>query len=153
MKRAMALGGFAAIVLVFLTAGTSTAPAKPNGVDELPVVKLRILPTTPSPYELLKPRRGSQNTQTYDAFVAFDVQKNDKKLQAIVVSVQIEPGMRATQTGKYGDYDITLTAGVDRERKHAKAEVTMMRNGVRVHQQESEVVLYPTRPDGNIPLR
>ncbi|HEX7830788.1 MAG TPA: hypothetical protein VF787_14115 [Thermoanaerobaculia bacterium] len=150
MKRAMALGVFAAIVFVFLTAGTLTAPAKPKGIEELPPVKLRIMPTTPSQYELLKPR---QNTQTYDAFVAFDKEKDDKRVQTIVVLVQLEPGMRATRTGKWNDYDVTLTAAVDRERKRAKAEVTMMRNGVRVHQQESEVVLYPTRPDGNVPLQ
>jgi hypothetical protein len=154
MKRAMALGVFAAIVFVFLTAGTKlTIPSQTTASSELPSITLRITPTQPSPYELLGPKRGPQRPTTYDASVYFGRQEGAKNGYLGIVSVQIEPGMRATRTATFGEYEVTLTAGVDRERNHAKAEVMLMRNGVRVQEQESDVLLRPVLPDRNIPLQ
>ncbi len=163
MRRAIAVGTFAAVVFLFLAGSTlrfsqmreSTPPVTSlDGVpaetpgDEPATLEISIKPSREGTIQLL----GKRQTPTSYAAAVSVLDTTGKKIFG-GASVYVEPGTRETASGKLRDGEVTLTVALNREASHALAEVVVMRNGVVVQRQKSDVLLRVMPPQGNVPLR
>jgi hypothetical protein len=164
MKRAIALGTFAALVFVFFVGAGDfkifprTEPAPPinvfNGVpaqepgEEPVTLQISVKPGSDLPYQLLRKRRSP--TAYYAEVVVLD--ETSRKMFG-VASVFVEPGSHQSASGKLRNGEILLDVAVDHLSTRAMVEATVKKNGAIVQRQKSDVMLRVSPPPGIIPVR